>query len=111
MADALRGQQRQLGVREPRDDFFQRRAGRLRVLCQFELPVGQLVHRGGDLLRRRMGLVAKMVQRDFRRRQILQILRLNSGQQHHAFKVIRESGQLPANFHDGLQEFALFPLG
>ena len=67
MGDALRGQQRQLGIGKSRDDFLQRGARRIRVLRQFELPVGQMVHCGGDLLRRRMGLVAKMVQRDFRR--------------------------------------------
>ena len=69
MGDALRGQQRQFGVGKSRDDFLQPGARRIRVLRQFELPVGQLVHRGGDLPRRRLGPVAEMVQRDFRARQ------------------------------------------
>ena len=70
-----------------------------------------MVHRGGDLLRRRIGPVAKMVQRDFRARQILQVFSLDAGEQHHAFKIVRETGQLFADFHDGFQKFALHSQG
>ena len=111
MGDALCGQQRQLGVREPRGDFLERGARRIRVLHQFELPVGEMVHRGGKLFGRRPGTVTEMVQRDFRARQILQVFSLNAGQQYHALKIIRETGQLFADFHDGFQKFALHPQG
>ena len=96
---------------KPRDDFLQRGARRIRVLRQFELPVGEMVHRGGKLFGRRLGPVAEMVQRDFRARQILQVFSLNAGEQLHALKIIRETGQLLANFHDGFQKFALHSQG
>ena len=72
MRDALRRLRRERRVRKPRDDFFQHRARRIRVLRQFQMPVRQLRERGGHLQRRRIRPLAKMVERDFRPRQILQ---------------------------------------
>ncbi len=105
MGDALGGLQRQFRVGKPRADFLQGGARGIKILRQLDMPVGQLIHRGGKLLGRRIRLVAEMVQRDLRRGQILQILGLDAGQQHHAFKIVREFGELLANGHHRLEEF------
>ena len=102
---------RQFRAGKPRDDFLQRGACRLRVLRQLEMPVGELVHRGGDLFGRRRGRIAKKVQRDFRAGQILQVFGLDAGQQHYAFKIVRETGKLLLNFDHRFQRFFQLPFG
>ena len=81
MRDALRRRQRQLGAGKFFNDFFQRGARGIGVLRQLEMPVGELGERGGNLLGRRFGRIAEMIQRHFRAGQILHVLGLDGGQQ------------------------------
>jgi len=55
-------QQRQLGVGNRVVIFSSAARAEIRVLHQFELPVGEMVHRGGKLFGRRPGTVTEMVQ-------------------------------------------------
>ena len=70
-----------IAVGKFRDDFFQRGVRRIGVLRQLQMPVRQLRERGGDLQGRRAWRIAKMVERDFRRRQILRVFGLDGREQ------------------------------
>jgi len=109
MRDALRRLCRQRRSRKPGDDFFQHGARGIRILRDFQMPVGQLRERGGDLFWRRVLPVAEMVERDFRAGQILQVLRLDAGEQRDAFVIIGKFRELLADFHDGFERMVQFP--